>query len=60
MRSTTAGTVIFNVDGGADLTISTNVPTVNLVPVMILTSDAASGKNADLDFASILFRGLSR
>lgn len=38
IRSTTAGTILFSIDGGTETSQSTNVPTANIFPVIIVKS----------------------
>lgn len=53
MRSTTAGTILFSVDGGTEASVNTNVPTTNMTnPFVSVLTRTASTKTATIDFVS--------
>lgn len=52
IRSTSAGTLLFSMDGGSESSISTNVPTVNMLPVFIICGDSATSKVMNVDYFS--------
>jgi hypothetical protein len=54
IRSLVAGTILFSVNGGAEVSINTNVPTVLLAPWMQLLARTAAAKTANLDFCSYM------
>jgi hypothetical protein len=58
--STTAGSIVFQLDGAHQQTISTNVPTVNLQPMLIVATTAAAAKAAAVDFYAFKMSGLGR
>jgi len=61
IRSTTAGTVLFSVDGGTETAINTNVPTVGLTAFFNIVSDLdATAKSIDVDLFSWKATGLAR
>ena len=60
MASTTAGQVTFTFDNNAPQTITSNVPTAGLFPIMIMTTQAASAEFAEADFFAMKWRGLGR
>ena len=60
MASTTAGQVIFTFDNNAPQTITSNVPTAGLFPIVIMTTQAASAEFAEADFFAMKWRGLGR
>lgn len=60
IRSTVAGSIKFSIDGGAETTISTNVPTANLTPCTAMATITGSARSVKLDFFSFLMTGLSR
>ncbi len=52
MRVDSANSVIFNIDGGADQTISSNCPTANLLAAISAGSNGTTGGTIDIDFFS--------
>ena len=60
VASTTAGQVTFTFDNNAPQTITSNVPTAGLFPIMIMTTQAASAEFAEADFFAMKWRGLGR
>jgi hypothetical protein len=60
LRSSVAGTVIFNFDGGADQTISAQVPTTAQDALAVVVTDTTAAKDLDLGFFAFKARGLSR
>jgi hypothetical protein len=61
-RSTSAGTVLFSIDGGTETSIATNVPTVGLFPVFVNCNASGSAAAAVLsaDYFGFLWTGLTR
>lgn len=60
IRSAVAGTILFSVNGGAETSLSTNVPTANMAPAIILVTDAAASKSADMDLFAFKAFALGR
>jgi hypothetical protein len=58
--STTAGTIVFTLDGANQQTISSNVPTANLQPMLVIASTSAGAKAAAVDFFAFKMTGLGR
>ena len=54
IRSLVAGTILFSVNGGSEVSINTNVPTVVLGPWMQLITRTAASKTAIIDFCSYM------
>ena len=54
IRSLVAGTILFSVNGGSEVSINTNVPTVVLGPWMQLITRTAAAKTAVIDFCSYM------
>lgn len=52
IRSTTAGTILFSLDGGSETAIASNVLTVTVGPFAMLETRAAATKNLQLDLFS--------
>lgn len=50
IRSTTAGTILCSIDGGTEVSVSTNVPTVFLGPAWTIINTAAESKKLTLDY----------
>lgn len=50
MRSTTAGTVLFSVDGGTEVSINTNLPTVNMSPRITLATQTTASESTRIDY----------
>ena len=50
----------FTFDNNAPQTITSNVPTAGLFPIMIMTTQAASAEFAEVDFFAMKWRGLGR
>jgi hypothetical protein len=51
-RSTTAGTILFSIDGGTETAVSTDVPTASMNVVVQLLTRTSSTASAVLDFVS--------
>jgi hypothetical protein len=49
IRSTSAGTILFQVDAAAEQSLATNVPTDSLVPCAQVATNTTAEKNVDLD-----------
>ncbi len=60
IRSAVAGTIRFSLDGGAETAISTNVPTANMTPMMMLVTDAAVAQTVDADLFAFKAFALGR
>lgn len=60
IRSTTTGQIIFTFDANADQTLSTNVPTVNLIPAFCILTDTTAARDLWVDYFALKTRGLTR
>jgi hypothetical protein len=61
MRRTSASAVAFSIDGGAEVSVSTNVPTTDAVYIgMQIFNNAAASKTVDLDCFRMRVTGLER
>lgn len=60
IRSTSAGTILFSVDGGSETGIATNVTTQNITPCAIVTTTTTAVKGFTADFFSFKATGLTR
>jgi hypothetical protein len=59
MRRTSASAVAFSIDGGAEVSVSTNVPTTDAVYIgMQIFNGAAASKTVDLDTFGLLITAL--
>lgn len=60
IRSGTAGTVLFSLDGAAEVAIASNCPTGNISPAFQLLTDATAQKFMDIDYFSFYWPNLAR
>lgn len=54
------GSMVFNVDGSADITIATNIPTVAMIMIAMIATLTTAAKSLDIDYWSIQMTGLNR
>lgn len=50
IRSTVAGTILFSVDGGAEISVSANISTARLTTIPSVTTKTAAGKAFTIDY----------
>ncbi len=60
MRSITAGTVLFSIDGEAEISIASNCPQSLISPAFDILTDTTAQKQLVMDFFSFRQTGLSR
>jgi hypothetical protein len=60
MRSTSAGTILGSLDGAADVSLATNVPTNDMTPYIAIATDTNAAKAIDIDYFSFMATGVSR
>jgi hypothetical protein len=60
IRRVDAGAIGFTLDGGTEVTLTTNIPTVALNPVIQIINGAAANKTLDIDFFSLRITSLNR
>lgn len=60
IRSAVAGTVLFSVDGGSEISHSTNITTNSLLPFFQCVTRTASSQSCDIDYFNFSISGLAR
>ena len=60
VRRTNSSTIAFSVDGGTEVTVATNVPTLTLNPFVWLKTTSAASKTLDIDLFYAKVAGLTR
>jgi hypothetical protein len=60
IRSTTVGTVLFQLDNGTEQSISTNITSNFIAPSISITTDTAAAKKMWVDYWAVKFWGLAR
>jgi hypothetical protein len=60
IRRVDASTIGFTVDGGTEVTVTTNIPTAVLDFFFAIRNNVASDKNHDIDYFDCLIAGLNR
>lgn len=60
MRRVDAGTIGFSFDGGAEATLTTNIPNNGVQPAWRIANQAAADKTIDMDLFTLTVTGLGR
>lgn len=60
IRRTDASTIAFSINGGTEVTSTTNIPSTGMGPGLQLINLVGSSKTCDVDYFSMLITGLSR
>lgn len=60
VRRIDAGSIGFSLNDGAETVLTSNLPTLALVPFVVVGNTAAADKAIDIDFFSLTISGLSR
>ena len=54
------GSMVFNVNGSADITIATNIPTVAMIMIAMIATLSTDVKSLDIDYFAISITGITR
>lgn len=61
IRRIDSSTIGFTLNGGTELTLTTNIPTAGLTPMVLISKQSDSGaKSVDVDYFDVAISGLSR
>lgn len=60
IRRTGASAIGYSLNGGAETTISTNIPTASLMPGLHIVNSAVASKTIDVDYFDLLITGMTR
>ncbi len=60
IRSTTAGTVLFSINGGSETAITTNLPSGLVSPIYYIETKANAARSVQIDWFAMKWRGLGR